>query len=108
MDNFKTINSKEELEKELEANRFVFLDFYAQWCGPCRIMLPIIEELSQELKEVAFLKIDVDQNSQLALEYAVKSIPAMFFIENKEKLEAFIGSTDKETIKNKILSHVNN
>lgn len=108
MDNFKTINSKEELENELETNNFVFLDFYAQWCGPCRIMLPIIEELSKELKEVSFLKIDVDQNSELAKQYSVKSIPAMFFVKSKETLEAFIGHTDKETIKNKILSHVNN
>lgn len=73
------------------------LDFWAEWCGPCKFMEPIIDELEAELKgKVEFEKIDVDQNQGKAASYQVMSIPTYIIIKDDKEQERIIGATQKE------------
>ncbi len=93
------IKNTEEFEKEvINSNQTVFIDFYATWCKPCKIMTPIIEEIAKEYKEIKFVKIDIDKNEELAIKYNIMSIPTMMIIKNGEVKKTFIGITDKQSI----------
>jgi len=76
----------------------VLVDFYATWCGPCKMMSPIIEEIASEHGDVKFVKVDVDENQDLAIEYNVISIPTMFIIKNGEITKSFVGVVSKSDI----------
>ena len=86
------IENKEHLEQILAENSVVVMDFYAEWCGPCKQLLPIVEKVSQEQTDVVYCKINVDSNGPLAAEYGVRSIPALKYIKNKEVIKTTLGS----------------
>jgi thioredoxin 1 len=86
------IENKEHLEQILNENSAVVLDFYAEWCGPCKQLLPIVEKVSQEQQDVVYCKINVDVNGPLAAEYGVRSIPVLKYIKNKEVVKTTLGS----------------
>jgi thioredoxin 1 len=86
------IENKEHLEQILSENSAVVLDFYAEWCGPCKQLLPIVEKVSQEQQDVVYCKINVDANGPLAAEYGVRSIPVLKYIKNKEVVKTTLGS----------------
>lgn len=93
------IQNTQQFEKEvINESKMVFVDFYATWCNPCKIMSPIIEEISKEHKEVKFVKIDIDKNEELAIKYNIMSIPTMIIIKNGEVIKTFVGLTNKESI----------
>lgn len=103
------IKNAEQFEKEvINESGTVFVDFYATWCMPCRAMSPIIEEIAKEHKEVKFVKIDVDQNEELAIKYNVMSIPTMLVIKNGEVTKTFVGVTNKESIISELIPSNNN
>ncbi len=87
-------------EKEvLKEKGKVLVDFYADWCGPCRMMSPIIDEIAEEMGEsVKVGKINVDNNQELAIKYDVMSIPTIMVFENGNPIKTFIGVTDKTEI----------
>lgn len=76
------INSKEEFQKVLLFEGIVFVDFYATWCGPCRTQLPILESYAKKNEDVQIVKINVDQNAELATEYGIRSIPTILYFKN--------------------------
>ena len=83
-----------------------FVDFYADWCGPCVAMNPVIEELEKEVGDkVEIKKIDVDQNQEEASKYGVMSIPTYIILKDGQEVERFVGVTSKEVIKNKLSRH---
>lgn len=87
----------------------VLVDFWAAWCGPCVAMAPVIEELSEELKDkVAVVKIDVDspENRTLAMSYGIRSIPNLKLFNKGEVIGEFVGLTSKEALKKEIESAV--
>ena len=88
---------EENFEKEvLKSEGKVLLDFYADWCMPCKMMSPIIDEIAEELQgKVKVGKINVDNNQELAMQYDVMSIPTIMIFENGTLLKTFIGVTDK-------------
>ena len=92
--------STENFEKEvLKSEKPVLVDFYADWCGPCNAMAPVIEELAKELEgKVKVGKINVDENPDIAVEYNVMSIPTMIIFKNGNTSKTFIGVTDKSEI----------
>ena len=97
------INSKEEFDKILEETNWIIIaDFFATWCGPCKMLWPIIEELSEEHKEIKFIKIDVDEVPELAAEYQISSIPTVFLWYNHELKEGFLGAYPKDFYEEKI------
>ena len=78
------------------------IDFHAGWCGPCKIVSPIVDKLSTEMKGVKFGKIDVDRESELAQRFQVMSIPTLIFFKEKEQVDRYVGALSKEELKEKI------
>ncbi len=87
----------------LKKNKVVLVDFYADWCGPCQTMKPVLEELSHEMKgKIAFGKINVDQNKQSSMEYGVMSIPTMLVFKAGKLVDRLVGALPKETLKQRL------
>ena len=82
----------------LNSGKTCLIDFYAVWCGPCKMMAPVIDEIANENPDVVVGKIDVDENEELAAKYGVMSIPTILVIKDGEVAETFIGVTPKENI----------
>jgi len=81
----------------VDSKQPVVVDFYADWCGPCRIVSPIIEQLSQEYDgRIRFVKVDVDKSPELAEKYGVMSIPTIIFFKHGKEMTRVIGATSKE------------
>lgn len=80
----------------------VFVDFYADWCGPCKIMSPILEELATEMTDVKFVKVDVDAEMELSQRYGVMSIPTFVVFKDGKQVGGFIGARDKQSTKAEI------
>ena len=86
-------------EEVLKSEGKVLVDFYADWCGPCKMMSPIIDEIAKELEgSVKVGKVNVDNNQELAIKYDVMSIPTIMLFENGKVSKTFIGVTDKQEI----------
>lgn len=90
----------ENFENEvLKANETVLVDFYADWCGPCKMMSPIIDSIAEEnLENVKVGKINVDENGELAEKYNVMSIPTIIVFKNGMPVKGFVGVTGKQEI----------
>lgn len=93
------INS-ENFEKEvLNSEKPVLVDFFADWCGPCKMMAPIVEELATELDgKVKVGKLNVDENSDIAIEYNVMSIPTLIVFKNGKEEKRLVGVRNKEEL----------
>ena len=104
----KEITSTQQFEEVLNSTNPVFVDFWAEWCGPCKAISSTVEELSGEYKDkVDFVKINVDQNSDLAQKYNIFSIPTLTIFKNGEVVSQKIGSATKESFKTMIDSSLN-
>ena len=92
--------TEENYENEvLKSNIPVIVDFYADWCGPCKMMSPIIEAVAEELGDkIKVGKINTDENINLAQQYEIMSIPTILVIKDGKVVKTFIGVTDKTTI----------
>lgn len=91
------INENEYDELVLKSKGIVLLDFYASWCGPCRMIAPALEEVEEELN-IKLYKVDVDENINLAREYGVMSIPTVCIFKDGKYQEKFLGYKNKEGI----------
>jgi len=88
---------KNNFQKEvLDYKGVVMVDFYADWCGPCKMTGPIIDELAEEMKNIKFVKINVDGNPELASQYNVFSIPTFLIFKNGSVINQFVGALSKE------------
>ncbi len=88
---------KNNFEAEvLKTKGVVLVDFYATWCGPCKATGPIIEQLAEEVKNVKFVKVDVDQNQELSSQYQVFSIPTFLVFKDGQVVNQFVGAVSKE------------
>lgn len=95
--------TSENFEKEvLQSDKKVLIDFYADWCGPCKMLSPIIEEVSGEETNVKFVKLNIDEAEDIAIEYQVMSIPTLVVIENGKEVNRSVGLIDKEQVKDLI------
>lgn len=92
--------NSENFEKEvLNSNIPVLVDFYADWCGPCKMMAPIVEKLAEELEGKAKVgKINVDENQDLAMEYNIMSIPTILIFKNGKEEKRIVGVRDKNEL----------
>ena len=91
---------KENFEEEvLKADKKVIVDFYADWCGPCQMMSPVIDEIAEEKEDIVKVgKVNVDENQELAMEYGVMSIPTIVIINKGEVEKTFVGVRSKSEI----------
>jgi len=80
-----------ELDNIIKDNKCVFVDFFATWCGPCQMLLPILEKVELKYPDVKFVRIDVGIEPHAAEKYNVMSIPAVFFIKDGEVVDKFVG-----------------
>jgi thioredoxin 1 len=88
-----------------ESNKLIIIDFWAEWCGPCRLIAPIIKELSEEYGDKAiFGKVDVDQEVELATKYGIRNIPTVLFIKNGKIIDKIVGALPKSKFVEKINS----
>ena len=93
------ITSKNFEEEVLKSDKMVLIDFYADWCGPCRMMSPIIDEIAEEkANSIKVGNVNVDENQDLAMKYGVMSIPTIVSIKNGEVEKTFVGVRDKSEI----------
>lgn len=88
--------------KEIIDSGVVVVDFWAAWCGPCRMIAPTLEEIAQERQDVVVGKLDVDMYPQLASKYGVMSIPTLLFFKDGELKDSSIGVVPKNVLLNKI------
>lgn len=94
-------------EEVMQHKGVVLVDFYADWCGPCKMTAPIIDELSEEMKDVKFVKVNVDENQDIAGKYSIFSIPTFLIVKDGSVVNQFAGARGKEGFEeelNKVLS----
>ena len=94
------IVNEENFENEvINAEQTVLIDFYADWCGPCKVMSPIIDQIAEENGQTIKVgKVNVDDNQELAMKYNIMSIPTIMIFKNGNVVKTFLGVTDKEEI----------
>ncbi len=87
-------------EEVINSNENVVVDFWAEWCGPCKILAPIIDELAKEYTgKVVFAKLNVDEAQNIAIDYGISAIPTLIFFKNGKPVDALIGVFPKVEIK---------
>lgn len=91
--------TSESFQKEvLECDKPVLIDFYADWCGPCKRLSPIVEEIAGEEENVKFVKINIDDNEDIAIEYQIMSIPTLVVVKNGKETDRVVGLVDKSRV----------
>ena len=97
------LNNIEEYNEIINGDKPVLLEFYAEWCGPCQTLLPIVEKLAKKHEsDFVIAKVNVDKNPELTQKFAIRSIPALFFIQNDTVVETVIGLQTEKELDNKI------
>jgi len=93
--------------QEVDKYPLLVVDFWAPWCGPCRMVSPIIEQLASELAgKVVFGKVNVDENPRVASTFGIQSIPTIAIFKNGKAVDGFIGATSKSQMQSKIMAHL--
>ena len=90
--------NKENFQEIISSEKPVVIDFWAEWCGPCRMVGPIVEEIAGERSDIKVGKINVDEQSELAAQFGVMSIPMLAVIKNGEVVNRSVGARPKEQI----------
>ena len=94
-----SVNNETFASEVLEQSKLVLVDFWAEWCGPCKQIAPTLEELAEKYSEnLSVCKVDVDSNRELALQYNVRSIPSLMIFKNGEMVDSLIGAVSLEEL----------
>ena len=96
------VNNQNFEEEVIKSEKPVLIDFYADWCGPCKMLSPIIDEVAEENSDIKVVKVNVDDSQDLAMKYQVMSIPTLVVIKNGEEVNRSVGLIDKSQVLNLI------
>lgn len=97
MDILKISNADFENEV-LKSDKKVLIDFYAEWCGPCKMLSPVVEKVAKENENIKFVRIDVDEEQNLAISYNIMSIPTLVVIEDGKEINRVVGLISKNEL----------
>ncbi|MGL4914423.1 MAG: thioredoxin [Romboutsia sp.] len=98
----KIVNNDNFIGEVKNSDKVVIVDFFANWCGPCKMLTPILEELSNSMENVDFAKVDIDQSLDIAREYNISSVPTMMIFKNGEVVDTIVGFVPKASIESKL------
>lgn len=99
----KIINEQEFNSDVLESKKPVLVDFFATWCGPCKLLAPVLDNLDKQFSdEIPIYKVDIDENKQLASKYRVMSVPTLKVFKDGEVVETIVGAQPEDVLKNKL------
>ena len=87
---------------EIKNNGKIVVDFFADWCGPCKMLSPVLEEVAKDYPDVQFVKINVDENEALTAEFGIMSIPAVFMLKDGEVVNSFLGFQQERFLKDQL------
>ena len=96
------VNSQNFEEEVLRSKKPVLVDFYADWCGPCKMLSPIIDQVAEENEDIKVVKVNVDDAQDLAMKYQVMSIPTLVVIKEGKEINRSVGLIDKNQVVNMI------
>lgn len=103
----KVLNNSQFYNKIKNSDKLLVVDFFATWCGPCKMLAPVFESLGQEMdNNVEFAKIDIDRSLELAQDYDVASVPTLIAFKDGKEVERIVGFAPKDLIKSKIQAHL--
>jgi thioredoxin 1 len=103
----KAITQREWQAEVLNSPIPVLVDFWAVWCGPCRLIAPIVEELARQYEgKLKVYKVDIDQEQSLAIQYGIMSIPTLLLFKNGQVVEQIVGAPPKSAIEQRIAKHL--
>jgi len=101
------IDGQDELDDLVSGGGVVLVDFFADWCGPCKMIEPIVADLAAETDAVV-AKVDVDANQPLAAEYGVRGVPTLVLFDGGEQVRELVGAQSEETLRSLVESHTGN
>ena len=94
----KEIENTKEFDEEIKEGR-VLVDFYAIWCGPCKMLAPIVDSIAEEHPEIKVLRVDVDQNEELSMRYNIVSIPTLIYFKDGKMINGNVGYIPEKEVK---------
>jgi thioredoxin 1 len=95
--------TKDNLQELLDSGKPVVIDFWAEWCGPCRMIAPIVEEMAEKYKDQAFVgKCDIEENNDIAVKYSVRNIPTVLFIKDGQVVDKQVGACSASALEEKL------
>ncbi len=95
-------------EKAIKSDKVVMIDFWAEWCGPCRMVSPIVEEIANEYgaDQAVIGKVNVDENPEISMRFGIRNIPTILFLKNGEVVDKQVGAVPKHVLEEKLKSHM--
>ena len=101
------IINTEEFNVEVEnASETTVVDFFATWCGPCKMLAPVFESVSEELNNAKFVKVDIDESLELAQKFGISTVPTMMIFKDGKVVDKLVGFMPKESLKAKVEAHL--
>ena len=93
---------EEALQKARAEGKQIFVDVYTSWCGPCKMLAPMLEKLSEEMTQVSIVSVDVDEEQEVAMKYSIFSVPTMLIFKDGKKVDQLVGLMPQSQIREKL------